>query len=507
MSNNWYTDNRQNRELEELRDQMAAASSEASSLRSRLSQVQGTMETRLQRLTTAFDAFVELSDIRESLIGFADAAEVRRHAGQVLATLAAGEKPTRVGRDVPAYWLAPAVEAIREPGALDEAVLAEAMKRDEVRTSTFLCLALAALGRRNEVRAEWLGTAFGELAAGNVTRTQRALWTAAARGGFGVEGQQWIVAQLKAGTAGEGHWAGVVKERATGLSVSAAPPFKEFTTQFKAGADLARLRAGVEAITSDTSVLEPDGALAYAAGEKPDPDSTSALLRLLIAEGSEPEREMLSRVGELRAKVTNGTAPSNGSLGDSAGELGKLLEADLAKTDEPHLAATALRVVADAVLADAEELMKTASLPTPSQVSKEIEWRQVTLTPDGADRLSLAKAEVEIAETVKPLSAADLRGPIGFGVAGVMVLIGLGFLVHPFWIVVGLVLLGIAGYGYWTARKKRADERADTVRRIERLREQAKTAGAELAAYKAGDTARLATVAGDLEEVRKRLTS
>ncbi|MFI5709448.1 hypothetical protein [Kribbella sp. NPDC051620] len=508
MSNNWYTDNRQNRELEELRDQMAAASSEASSLRSRLSQVQGTMESRLQRLTTAFDAFVELSDIRESLIGFADAAEVRRHAGQVLATLASGETPTRVGRDVPAYWLAPAVEAIR--GGLDEAQLAEAMKRDEVRTSTFLCLALAALGRRNEVRAEWLGTAFGELTAGNVTRTQRALWTAAARGGFGAEGQQWIVAQLKAGITGTGPWAGVVKERATGLAVSAAPPFKEFTTQFKAGADLARLRAGIEAITGDTSVLEPDGALAYAAGQKPDPDSpdrdsTSALLRLLIAEGSEPEREMLARVGQLRAKVTNGAAPSNGSLGDSAGELGKLLEADLAKTDEPHLAATALRVVADAVLADAEELLRTASLPTPAQVSKEIEWRQVTLTPDGADRLSLAKAEADITATVQPLSAGDLRGPIGFGVAGVAVLVGLGFLVHPFWIAVGVVLLGIAGYGYWTARKKRSDEQADTVRRIERLREQTKTAAAELTSYKAGETARLATAAGDLEEVRKRL--
>jgi hypothetical protein len=306
-----------------------------------------------------------------------------------------------------------------------------------------------------------------------------------------------------------------VKERATGLPVSAAPAFKEFTTQFKAGADLARLRAGVEAITGDTSVLEPAGALAYAAGGKPnpdspesaspDPDSTSALLRLLISEGSEPEREMLARVGELRAKVTNGTAPSNGTLGDSAGELGKLLEADLGRTNEPHLAATALKVVAATVLTDAEELAKTANLPSPAEVSKEIEWRQVTLTPDGADRLSLAKAEADIIATVQPLALQDLRGPVMFGLAGLLVLIGLGFLVHPFWIVVGLVLIGIGGYGYWAARKKRAGEQADTVRRIGRLREQATAAGAELAAYKAGDTARLATVTGDLEQVRKRL--
>jgi hypothetical protein len=465
------------------------------------------METRLQRLTTAFDAFVELSDIRESLIGYADAAEVRRHAGQVLAALASGETPAGAGHDVPAYWLAPAVEAIRGvaagAGVLDEAQLAEAMKRDELRTSTFLCLALAALGRRNEVRAQWLGAAFGQLAAdGTVTRTQRALWTAAARGGFGTEGQHWIVTQLKVGTAGTQRWAAVVKERATGLPVTATPSFKEFSTQFKAGADLTRLRAGVEAITGDTSVLEPDGALAYAAGDKPDPDSTSALLRLLISEGSEPEREMLARVGELRAKVTNGTAPSNGALGDSAGELGKLLEADLGKADEPHLAATALRVGATVVLADAESLAKTASLPSPAQVSKEIEYRQVTLLPDGADRLSLTKAEAEITATAKPLSIQDVSGPIAIGAVGAVVAVGLG-LVHPFWIVVGLVIVAIGGYGYWKARKKRADEQADTVRRIGRLREQATAAAAELAAYRDGDTARLAAVASNLEEVRK----
>ncbi len=78
--NDWYTENRQNRALDELRDQMAAAASEASTMRFRLSQIQGGMETRLQRLTTAFDAFVELSDIRFDLIGYADAAEARRYA-------------------------------------------------------------------------------------------------------------------------------------------------------------------------------------------------------------------------------------------------------------------------------------------------------------------------------------------------------------------------------------------------------------------------------------------
>lgn len=156
MTSNWATDNAQNRALDELRDQMASVSSEASSLRFRLSQVQGSMETRLSRLTTAFDAFVELSDIRFDLIGYADAAEVRRRAGQVMSALASGETPPAAGADVPAYWLWPAVEAVRGlagGGNLDESMLTEAMQRDERRTSLFLCLALASLGWRNSTGA------------------------------------------------------------------------------------------------------------------------------------------------------------------------------------------------------------------------------------------------------------------------------------------------------------------------------------------------------------------
>lgn len=503
----WYNERRQNHELEELRDQMAAASSEASTLRSRLSQMQGSMETRLQRLTTAFDAFSELSDIRFDLIGFADAAEVRRHAGQVLSALASGELPPAAGHDVPAYWLRPAVEAVQAliADAPDEEVLAEAMKRDEFRSSIFLCLALAALGRRNEVRAQWLDTAFGKLAAdGTVTRVQRALWTTAARGGFGTDGLNAIVALLRVpSTAATQRWSAPVQGRVARVSPT-GPDFKEISNQTKARAELSQLRTAVEAITGDTSVLEPDLQLAYVAGDKPDPDSNSAVLRLLISEGSEPERAALARVAELRAQISADAESAGGAIDDPAGPIDKLLATDLGNTEQPHLAVTALRVVSSGLLADAEALAQMASLPSPGQVSREIEWRQITLLTDGADQLSLAKAEAEITATVKPLSVGDLRGPLATAVAGVVVAVGLG-LVHPFWILVGLVTLAFGGYAYWTARKKRDGERADTVSRIGRLREQADQGVAELTAYRRGDGERVAAVAADLEELRKRL--
>jgi hypothetical protein len=467
------------------------------------------METRLKRLTTAFDAFVELSDIRFDLIGFADAAEVRRHAGQVLAALASSETPPAAGREVPAYWLGPATEAVSSliAGSVDENALAEAMRRDEVRTSIFLCLALAALGRRNEVRTQWLDAAFGKLADdGTVTRVQRALWTAAARGGFGIDGQNAIVTRLQVpSTAAPQRWAGHVKERG-GRAVATGPNFKEISSQTKARAELSQLRAAVETITGDTSVLEPDGDLAYAAGDKPDPDSTSAVLRLLISEGSEPERASLARVAELRTQITASGETSTGAIDDPAGAIDKLLTEDLGNADEPHLAATALRVVSSGVLADAEVLAQTASLSAPGQVETEIEWRQVTLLPDGPERQSLVAAEAAITATVQPLTVRELGGPLAIAAVGLVVAIGLGLL-HPFWIFAGLVILAIGGYRYWAARKKRAGEQADTVTRIGRLREQATKAAADLAAYQAGNAERAAAVAADLEELRKRLAA
>ena len=515
----WYTERRQNQQLEELRGEMSRALSDASSLRSRLSQLQGGVESRLQRLTTAFDAFVELSDIRYELIGFADASEVRRHAGQVLSALASGDTPPAATREVPGYWLGPAVDALRllsteavghaaeQPG--DEAEggpLAEAMARDARRTSIFLCLALAALGRRNQVRTDWLNTAFGALAAdGTVTRVQRALWTTGARGGFGADGLALIVTRLQMpATASADKWLAAVEARGD-VAKGYTPNFTEIVAQAKVRQRLSRLRSAVETITGDTAVLEPDRDLAYGADEHPDPDRTSAMLRLLISEGSEPEREPLARVAELRTRITDGTDSGGGSFDDQAGAVEELLKADLGRAKEPHLAAAALRVVAAGVLAGAEELARTAGAPSPRQITTEIEWRQVTLLPDGPERQSLTAAESAITSTVAPLSSRDLAGPVTFGIAGLVVAAGLG-LVHPLWIVAGLGLIAYGAYRYWTTSKRKKSEQADAAARVGRLREKSTEAAGELAEYLAKDAERGTAVATELEEIRKRLT-
>jgi hypothetical protein len=537
----WYTERRQNRELDELRGEMAQAMSEAYSLRSRLSQLQGGLESRLGRLATAFDAFVELSDIRHDLIGFADAAEVRRYAGQVLSGLASGDNLPAPGRDVPGYWLGPAIEALRglstgvdgsatddsgvngsgvdgsggDSSATDDAradgisPLAEAIARDDRRTAIFLCLALAALGRRNQVRKQWLDTAFGTLADdGTVTRVQRALWTAGARGGFGADGLAVVVARLQVpATASAQRWLAPVEARSAVVR-QAAPDFAEIADQAEARVRLSRLRAAVETVTGDTAVLEPDRDLAYGATEQPDPDSASALLRMLISEGSEPEREALARVAELRARITDpdGAEAAGGSVDDPAGTVVGLLDADLGRADEPHLSATALRVVAGGVLTGAEELARTASLPSPVKVTCKIDWQQITLLPDGPEQQSMAAAETAIAATVAPLSTRDLAGPLALAGVGLVVAIGLGLL-HWFWIIAGAAIVAIGAFRYRTARNRKAAEHAHAAARIALLREKSAQAATELAAYTAESGDRAASVTTDLEGIRKRLAA
>jgi hypothetical protein len=501
----WYQERRQNQELEELRGEMSLALSEASNLRSRVSQLQGSLDSRLQRLTAAFDAFVELSDIRYELIGFAAAAEVRRHAGQVLTSLASAQQPPPAGPAFPNYWLQPAVAAIHGLSAgtteLPDGPLSEAMTLDEGRTSIFLCLALAALGRRDLVRTAWLETAFGTSADGKVTRLQRSLWSTAARGGLGAENLNLIVDRLQEHTKGLS-WLETVGNRANPVK-STGPSFTEVATARTARARLAQLRPAVEAIAGDTAVREPDRDLAY--GE-PDPDSASSLLRMLISEGSEPEREPFARVAELRARITEIKA-APGAITDPVDTIENLLRADLQRDDEPHLSATALRVVADGVLTEAEELAKTANALTPTEVKCQFGRREITVLPDGADSQSLATAVAQINAEAPPLTVRSLTGPITIAAAGLAVAGVLGGFLHPFWIVIGLVIVGVAAHRFWRARTQAAQAKVEAADQVHRLKEKATEAAAELASYKASTRDREASIAADVEAIRKHLTS
>lgn len=510
---NWWTDQKQNDELAQLRDEMTQTLSETSSLRSRLSEVQGGLQNKVDRLSTAFDAFVELSDLRYELAGFLDAAELRRYASRVLSALASGTPLPVPGNEVPQYWLGPAVEALialhatapTEDTPLD-GPLAEAMALDQRRTSIFLSLALAALGLRQQVRTEWLDVAFGVPAAdGTLTRVQRVLWATAARGGFGADGLALVVKRLQSVDPPAEGWLPKVEKRADPGPAS-GPGFPEVAEQEHARTRLARIRSAVEAITGDTEALEPDRDLGYAASSEPTPDSTAALLRQLIAEGSEPEQEPMARMAVLRTRITDDWKSTAEKLDDPAGTVEKLLQTDLSRKDEPHLVAAALRVIAPTILPGVEDLAQVAGRPSPAGVIVEDGQHSIEIRPDGPDPLELDKAARSIETSTGPLTPGQLAVPAVLAAAGALIAIGLGLL-NPLWIVLGLVLIGIGVFRYWNLRVGNAADRATAADKAARLRERCATVTDQLATYTKASADRQAAIANDVAELRRHLTA
>ena len=524
--NNWYTDNRQNKQIEQLREDLDYASSETRNLRSRMSQLQGTLEVKLNRLSAAFDAFVELSDIRHDLIGFANAAEVRRYAGQLLAALVSGATPPPAPPQVDGYWLSPALIAVQElyTGADASAALAEATARDERRTSIFLCLALAALGKRHDVREDWLRVAFGKPASdGTVTRLQRALWLTAARGGFGDTGPATLAELL--GPAPDQNW--VITLASPASKSRSWLDDKTVVDQSIAADQLGRLRKAVERILTDRSVLEPAPSTlaepspqtkpstlaepspqAEPANTMDDPGSPDAMvdmLRMVIAEGSVPERDLIARIGLLRAKLDGGEAAGY-TMDDQAGPVAEMLTDDLRGVNGPHPAAFAIRHVGPAVLAEAESLRDRAAGAAPAELVLSTSAQKVTVTAQGPEPGSLSEAEhrLRTVNEVKPSGA--WIGGIVLMAAGAALGIALGLTVHWGWLVVGLLAVLLGAYLALRDRARVRTDQADLDDRITRLKSSAEQMAAQLATYTQAQPARAEAARTDYTALHQTLT-
>jgi hypothetical protein len=555
---NWWQEQRQNEQLEDLQSEMSFAQQQTSRLQSQLSQLQGGLQERVNRLSTAFDAFVELSDLRYEMAGFLEAAELRRYATRVLTAMASSTPLPPVAESVPQYWLGPAIEALIASGQ-DEQALGVAMGLDERRTSTFLALALAALGQRHQVRSEWLDVAFGVLPAdGTVSRIQRALWATAARGGFGADGLALVVKRLQSVAPPTDGWLPKLEKRGETPRASGTR-FEAVAEQETARLRLTRIRNAIESIAGNTEAREPAPTLNYIspnsrsnsrplaqdttrntartaardsgrgsardsgrdtrrgsghdngrgrgadAARAAAPDSTAALLRLLISEGSEPERESLARVAVLRAQISGARESAVEQLEDSVGTVEELLADDLSQTDDPHLAATVLRVIGPSVLPAIEDLAQVASRPSPPQIDVTGEAHTIAIRPGGPDQLQLNSAVSAIKQSAGVVTAGKYAVPAVLVGVGAVVAIGLG-LVNAIWIVAGLILIGIGAFRYWNIRTAAKNDRTAAADRATRLTERCTTAATQLADYTKATESRQASLTADLTTIRQHLT-
>jgi len=424
LTTDWY-DRRQNRRIEGLESDLSYVSSSLSSARSsqkrlqaELSKMSGTLEQRITKLSEAFDAFVELSDLRVTLGLFDAQAMVRHQARQLLArTPVTGQVS-----DVEAYWLPPALTVVQvaSDGVLDTEALEVAMTRDARRSAVLHVLGTALLGGRETVTAELLAETLPTFEA-TMPRYHRAVWTLAADGFFGEAG--WELARRR----------GV--EFVRGLDESAKSKALDALRSIAGRSETVAVPRELEGANDLASVLGAAGRLAALrewvdkglTGRTNEPAAdadplVSETVTLLVDEGSPVELPLLQRERELR-KVIEGAGQEPPTWNGPVGETLELLHADLADDTRPDRRVLAVRVCGEHLVAVAEGFAEVARRPAPTRLSARTRFGQVTVSATGAESASLAKAEERVVQTFRPDRRHRRSAYIAAGVAVAFVVI------------------------------------------------------------------------------------
>ncbi len=464
-------------------------------LRAELSKATGSLQERLDRLAAAFDAFVELGDLRVSLSVFDEEAGARHHAR----LLFAGRPRWADVRDVEGYWLPAALLAVAEPAGGGH--LAVALQRDRERAAVFHVLTAAVLGRGESVTAALLGETLPALTAAALLPV-RAVWTLAADGCFGVVGRrlaQQRGAEFFAASGEDDREAAVAAwQRAVAPDPDAAfalPKELSGATELRAiGEACDRLAVLREWVAEGLSAPS-----AQASEPVPDP-VVRRTLELLVDEGSPQEQELLARERELR-KAIEGTGRSSGTWRDPAGETAALLRADVTDAERPGRRAVVIRSSARHLLAAAEGLAEQGSKRLPEVLTVRTRRGQVALTAAGPVAGAVEKA------AARSHTAVDQRPrQIGLGLSALgAVLLLLSVLLSWGWAIPAIGALAASGAYLAKDRRTRDIARLDLAATEDVLRTDTTRATAALVRATADLERRRARVEDDLGAVRALL--
>ncbi|WP_017558482.1 hypothetical protein [Nocardiopsis baichengensis] len=398
------TDRAQNAAIRTLRGQV---NDERRRLKSELRSIRGSMEQRLDRMAASFDAFVELSDVREQLVAFAGAAMVRR---RVLAVLDGADPAPdllrRPGAGTEGYWLVPAAHGLADllSGDLGGAQrhLSEAADLDAERAGTFALLAAALRApEAAPAPAEWILPGLMPEPPEHLAAHQYALLLLAAEGRLGegprdrlLTGGRLLLREATGGSAADAPEALL----APLLSGSQGPP-REPTglsgtgpvrQALEAGSRLARLRTVIEGHAERTG---DDGA----APSSPALAAAAPVLRLLVEEGSPEEAPLLHRAGQLRSVVESGGGTADDveprSWNDAAGvTLDLLMGSAFSARSALGTRRFALDLFAPVVRDGARALEERATVPLPELVTARERGVEVAVGASGPDPSSLRTA-------------------------------------------------------------------------------------------------------------------
>lgn len=397
----WWSEQRLHRwereSIQDLRSSVSSAQGHASRLRSQLAKVQGDLQVKVNRLAAAFDAFVELSDIRAELAVHGDAAVARHRVRQVLAAITAGNPPPALELpDVDGYWLVPAARALQARLAGDIAAserhAQQAAEFDAARSAYFLATAPRLAGP-TQVDAAALAELLPSPSEPDVSRAQRLCWLATAAGAFGPAARHGLISGLRTalGTPGP---------------PSQGQPLPEpWATTATAGTGAGPAADALASLHKACIEPEPDAAAADT-DEAPSPMLVPLreLVGGLVDEGSEPERDLLRRTEELRAVVEDGTAPPAYRPWDEpAGTLVELVHADIVGGQAPAGARpVAVQAAAPWLQAVAAHLADCGRLSAPETSQVRLRGKVVAVGSEGPDPAVLAEIRADIERSYRP---------------------------------------------------------------------------------------------------------
>lgn len=417
----WYESEDQyvRRQRAEVEDRAEASDARLRRSLRQVTEQKDALARQVADLGSAFDAFVELTGVREELAVFVAGPAARERARATLsallaaaasqipytgtgtgastgtgigsgATAQAAEAQAAGAHAVAGYWLPTAVTGleavVRGDRPSGEAALAAAAGIDEQRTALFLALALPLVGAP-ELAVSWLPRAFGPSlppAGAKVVAAVRELWRLSARAVYGEPGRAAMVAWLSA--ADDTEAAAELSEligRRPGSS-----------SDDEAEARFSRARAAVASLTDlgRKFSVEPPVVPGRRVPEQEPSDLVETtvapsltLLEALIAEGSPDEADLIHRAqmlsDEVRRYRSREDAAPTPRWDAPTDTLLALLLADLQETSASdaglrELAQRALRRTAATL---AEQLLAEACADLPETLVMQLDGQRLEL--------------------------------------------------------------------------------------------------------------------------------
>ena len=476
-------------QVEGLAASSASANARSSRLSSQLAQLQGSLETRLNALSQAFDAYVELGDVREQLAAHAGTAAVRRDVLAAVEALVAGRPAERV-EPAPEddYWLPHAMNAVTAlvAGTPDRAAedRAAALGRQ---ADLFVVVLLGALGRGALVadRVPDLLVTDGSLGPEQVALWRAVLagvhddaihddpghddtghdgpgggpdllaavgerWAPTLAGGDAAEWRDWVATQSGAEDAdAELAWVRALLDGGVLLPLGRPPRRREAS----------RRRTAEEPVATPAVEEDPRAVLRATAGA-------------MIAEGSEPERDLLLRARLLRQRIEDpGGVPPTAPAEPPRTGVRDLVREAFAGTRDPALRARLLGWLHPG-LRQAVEAAAASPLPPVEPVEQRTPGGPLVVGPDGPDPARLAQVRHNISArpddgTWSPVVPAALAGAAGLlALVGALLgwPLGLVLLVLAVGVVLGLLALGAA-----RSRRAAVEEQTGDLATVDRV--------------------------------------